>query len=132
MCVEACILHIVQCQNVHHTFTQSVIQAFICVSLCVQWLCRLWVHSTQCSAPVLQPSWSRRGRCTQWSILSTLWPCNTLNTPLLLLLLPPFYLQSLPLHPSRSVIFFFTSLTLKHNYQQFFTLFYFWILNVSR
>lgn len=35
---------------------QSVIQALIFVSLYVQWHYRLWVGSTQCSAPLLQPS----------------------------------------------------------------------------
>lgn len=74
-----------------------------CVS--VQWHCQLWVDSTQCSVQLLQPSWWRRGRCTRSSTLSTLWPCNTQNTPTLLLLPPlqppPSCLQSPPLHLSR-------------------------------
>lgn len=88
----------------------SVIQAFILASLHVQWHCRLWAGSTQCSAPLPQPSWWRRGRCTRWNISSTLWPCNTPNTPPLRPLAPSCLL-SLPLHPSRWVlqIYFFES-----------------------
>lgn len=98
LCLSVYILTISCCALRLSAVVRSIIRALILVSLYVQWDCRLWVGSTLCSARVLQPSWWRRGRCTRWSTLSTPWPCNTLNTPLLLLLLPPSYLRSLPPH----------------------------------